>query len=843
MRSLIDGVKHILGVVNTMACIPPQSEIEAAYEAQLREAFAGRKDIDALVASGMKQFKVIQRRQMVEAFGEDVNVTVLLDEATDLNSITRGIAADIMRAKGVKYDPHRGWEDQFMELMQAKPDLLSVEVAERLASLNVDAVTFARGFKAITSESGAILQKAAAPAQHIKSAMMVASTPEEFTVINTLLGLGGRLSPTSRFGSFWDGTTTLIRASLTAPLSTAMRNILSVETIRLPADAMVQVFNNYLRRAFEAAAPKTRVTFLGKERSFFTEEVLTPGFAKANEIQALGIYTKLLTSSFKFKGKGKSNFKFVQEVLLKGGFTHERNELFMQFASDITLRKGGKVITKINQYASIINIQNRAQEILVRTAIMSSRIDDKLRQAGLTRAALEDPSIYSTVFTKEVIRKLVNETLDLTFAKQDFGAFGKAFINAVNKLGPIGAAELPFPRFLINAIEFGFDHSPLVISRFASKAERAAFRAGDPTRISQFAVGTGLWWATGKLYDACNKGNKWYELECGDEGDIFDIRPFVVGLGAMFFIHDVLRRREDGTLQEMNMEEVIEGIASTRTGDIKLFDAFNAASKEIAGIKENDPELQTRAWQEFVGGLIQGLGRPLKTLNDLLALAGQEELINVKSTANDPMIGPFIKEIPPGTPIFEQLGLTKGELPDAPSATRSGPIKTATSPLFALLGIPIRDPKNLIEKEIDRLDIPNRNVRFSSVDPILDEALNNELGPAMEEVVLPLLERGGLNGMTTPEQSKALKGFMRMAKGIAEVTVMGRKDEMTERLFRERLRRMSLDDRRILQDVAPEVSKSILELMIMHNADSFDSPEFSDATRRSIFIQLGVDDR
>ena len=82
------------------------------------------------------------------------------------------------------------------------------------------------------------------------------------------------------------------------------------------------------------------------------------------------------------------------------------------------------------------------------------------------------------------VTKAVDDALKFTYALTPDNFILKGFVDIVNKAPFLATGLLPFPRFMANAIEFQFRHSPLGFTSLLFPKEIAAIANGDMKKLS-----------------------------------------------------------------------------------------------------------------------------------------------------------------------------------------------------------------------------------------------------------------------------------------------------------------------------------------------------------------------
>ena len=254
-------------------------------------------------------------------------------------------------------------------------------------------------------------------------------------------------------------------------------------------------------------------------------------------------------------------------------FPKEKDRLFLNYASDVKSASGlankKGILNRVEGGVDILNIVNKTQEYITRRAVFLARLDESVKANGKfyknkTLEQLTKDGELNLLRPSE-ITVAIDKALETTFAK-DFNAskggfdrFAAKFIDVINSAPFLLTNIIPFPRFLMNAVKFQYDYSPLGILSFLSKGARAELSRGNTSVLSKATLGTGMILAAYALRNQSYAGEKWYEFKVGER--TVDVRPFNP-FASYLFLGDVIKRYQEGTLRNLD----VKGIASVLFG-------------------------------------------------------------------------------------------------------------------------------------------------------------------------------------------------------------------------------------------------------------------------------------
>lgn len=471
----------------------------------------------------------------------------------------------------------------------------------------------------------------------------------------------------------------------------------------------------------------------------------------------------------------RANKKLVDDVL--AAFPSERDTLFLRYSSDV-IGMGGKLEKAVNA----ANVFNRFQEFIFRRAKFASELDRRLRRKGTSlRQAVENNEIEN--ISAEDIKESVQSALDFTFAKEPESKLAQDFVDAVMR-SRVGTFVIPFPRFVTNAIRFNFETSPLGFVRLASPKTLKAIAKGDTSALSKAISGSTIFLTAWQLRNSEAAGEKWYELKVGDK--TVDIRPFNP-FAAHFFVADLIKRQKEGTLPRIQTSEIVEGLLSFRTGVSTGVAALDEIAESIVGIR--DKEEGVRAFTEVISRGFSGFLTPIRTLQDVVAEFDADEAIKRETISIESPVNI--------NPLIEPLPIARRLLPAKESPTREAAPRAQAGIFRQLTGLSLVEPKNPVEKKLDRLGFTFQEVLPRIGVAAYDNLVAKHMGRLVEERLTEFVQSPGLNDKPLHVQAelmrRALSPIRELARELAirDLAKAGRRDvilEVTKRRFPRRTR-------------------------------------------------------
>jgi hypothetical protein len=486
-------------------------------------------------------------------------------------------------------------------------------------------------------------------------------------------------------------------------------------------------------------------------------------------------------------------------------FPKEKDRLFLNYASDVKNSSGlankKGILNKVEGGVDLVNIVNKTQEYITRRAVFLARLDEAVKANGKfyknkTLEQLTRDGELNLLRPSE-ITVAIDKALDTTFAK-DFNAskggfdrFAAKFIEVVNSAPFILTNIIPFPRFLMNAVKFQYDYSPLGILSFLSKGARAELSRGNTSVLSKATLGTGMILAAYALRNQSYAGEKWYEFKVGER--TVDVRPFNP-FASYLFLGDVIKRYQEGTLRNLD----VKGIASV------LFGVRGTTGVYLVDSLINyftDPKLNKESMisgvQKLLGETAAGYLTPFQNFTDVYAQFFPEARA-VKETGGAEFTGAFTRRFPGSN--LPPLTSPTSYIIDKNGIPRASPIYKEDPLLTQVTGLSFIPPKNPAEKELDRLGFEQREIFRSTGIPELDRAYKDKLAVSIGF---------GLSGIvSTPEYQNMTESFKSLIvkKSLEKFKAEAKKDmqldtSLAPYLMQLKINSLDKDTRRILDDV------------------------------------------
>ena len=523
--------------------------------------------------------------------------------------------------------------------------------------------------------------------------------------------------------SLWQRLTNTYRGALVSNMATVMRNNIS-SLARVPID----VVTNLTDTVINAAANPFRAEKVG-----------------VNPMDAFAVITDRFNPA--------QNKKFYEQIRNVQPGVYQ--EMMATYASDIARVTKKDAFSKAEKAVDTLNLFGRVSETATRKAMFPVYLRREATKLGYNFDELVDAERLNEL-PEEAYQNALNATLDYTYSgrpKRD--SFADLFVRAIEKGGLPLATVMPFPRFMVNAMKFQFDHSPAGFARLLSKAEREKFAKGDTSALSKAMVGSSLLYAAYEFRNSENAGEKWYEAKM-DNGKTFDLRPFFPA-APYLLVADVIKRAQDGSVDlAFESKDILQGLTGAQFragGGLYVADEL-IRDLSSAGTNTEKAKTVAKQWLANLGG---GFLVPFQQFKDFYAQYNPEEA--VYRDAKDSAVGTLVRAVPGAQ---RALGVPEAELP-----TREGASVTVDPALRQLLGVTVRQEKNFLESEIDRLGLAPYELGPKTGDPETDRLINRDLGLIAERGVLPLVQSAQYKQLDDVRKVQAIRDIYAKARDVA----------------------------------------------------------------------------
>ena len=456
------------------------------------------------------------------------------------------------------------------------------------------------------------------------------------------------------------------RGGMVSQIATASRNLTSAG-LRMPVEALQSVAETAMYR-------------LGNEGVASAARALSPIAVGRGGVLRYSDTWKGAFAPLKHALGNRKDAKEYVDLLLAKPETHETfrrlfgniNEIQMLTGRGQATTAAGKVVDNVlsvgEDFVGDMNVFNRWQEFTVRRGVFLGQLENLTKREwgmdlievlneGKINALLDgslQPKGKRSFF--ELMEDSTKLALDITYAKQPETELGRKVASWITNasFGPVRATwVMPFPRFMVNAIELlgqytGGASIPLAKKMQGIVKGGAKLTTKDRQRISRNLAGTAAMFAAYK-YRTMEDAPEDYKMMAAGKGKVINTTP-QFPMRQVLMIGEIWKQAERGDLTEWllrpnNWKEISETFIGlnlrTGTGAQLTTDVVQGIESLIKGVDVTDASATEKAAKRigrFVGGLGVSWLTPFRQFPEAqraLGLRGTEQ----RDVAQDPELG------------------------------------------------------------------------------------------------------------------------------------------------------------------------------------------------------------
>ena len=442
-------------------------------------------------------------------------------------------------------------------------------------------------------------------------------------------------------------------------------------------------------------------------------------------------------------------------------------------------------IVNITRY---LNVLNTISDNAFKRAMFASELAKEVGGVAKLNKLIEEGKFASEI-TDEMFERATKQALELTYQKSyERGTIANSLISFFSQ--PIASLAVPFPRFIANAMEYTYQHAP-IIGMIETGAVFGVAGRDTSKRVAQQITGMGILGTAVMVRAAMGEETNWYESEIFK--DDYNVRAALGPFAPFMIVADVIVRswhdaKEVGATDVTDYtnpdiwKSVVSEMSANRTGRdlLESLGAGAAAGKGVVGFN-----LLDRSVTEIVetGGS--------KALVKLLATTGGN-LVNsatVPAGILDDIMGSIDPAylVKPGRTQVNFLDMliekSKRSMPRAPtederyfSPTRRGEVrKSGIVPLRGqAFGFTPLAEKNELEKEFVRLGLQDFTFySYPTDNPRLKQQLNKMYGEMSEDVLTPFIRSKAYKFSATGRPRTRAEKRVELTRVLQEVAMGG----------------------------------------------------------------------
>lgn len=459
-------------------------------------------------------------------------------------------------------------------------------------------------------------------------------------------------------------------------------------------------------------------------------------------------------SILNFAEIGKYLFERPEADLIADLYRNIDTEGYERFFSSFvdagvgTTKIAGKSGSMLETTGNMFNYFNKLSDNFFKKAAFAGELSRLVKQdTGKDLIQVIKEGRFSQINPK-LYNQAMDKAFEMVYQKTPkaesglFGQFSRGWLKMDKEAGFISGLLIPFPRFVINQIQFMYEHVPLVgaipLERFGAK-EGYVGRSGSK-RFAQQVSGFSLVAGFMALRNTQDPGTLWYNFET--EVGTKDLRPFLGPLNLELYVADVALKIHRGEPQP-DLVGLTQDLIQTAVGSSMRagsgLQAINEGIPEIAGMLKGENAEGTLKLQQFLGGIAGNymntytLMMPISVSKDLYSLT-DEQLRLIPETGG---------EVSTWDIMFAKAGRSLGPFHDnreprfslmrETPARKVNPLATMTS------GLNISENATDVEKEANRLQIRPyeiyRRFKFGPADVKIRQEVSQRLTSDLKDLI------------------------------------------------------------------------------------------------------------
>ena len=522
---------------------------------------------------------------------------------------------------------------------------------------------------------------------------------------------------------------------------------------------------------------------------------------------------------------GLANRKESEAVreIFQMGFGKEASKLFRELM-DVTDATNGKV-SRLHGVSRQLNALNTISDNMFKTAALTGNLKRQLNVL-YTKAVNESDAyakkfgrppeakdfnlieimkdgrfndVFGTKDGKKALKQAVEESLYFTYQRSPQNSVSRAFTQMVHSVPFVGTQFVPFPRFMMNAMRYTYEYSPLNLGMYSDILEAGIdvtkrVTGGSPNdevvkSYEQAAKGlVGMAALSGATAFRMSEfaGDNWYEGRT-DSGAKYDLRPMFPAAPFLFFGDLIARYLKNEPMFE-NKKIIQDAIQALTGAQFRAGMGLRVLESAVEEFNSGDPARAKKMAAEFAANTISTFTIPATVFQDTYNtfLAPDDERI-LRDNNSDSMLTLIINRslarIPANYALEKYIEKTVGDKigykapREFQSATSEETIRRITPITRQTQGILYRQKTNKFEAELSRLKILPSTVYRRSRNPDVDDLYSVLISQAVTDFLVPYIESDEYKNIKSyDKEGLSKKDLQRKALGtkITEFTKMAK---------------------------------------------------------------------
>ena len=336
----------------------------------------------------------------------------------------------------------------------------------------------------------------------------------------------------------------------------------------------------------------------------------------------------------------QSEAKVVRELFTEG-YGMEADKFFGTFLESATMsaRMGGD--TKLSKLGATVNTLNRVSDNIYKQAIFAGRLDQIVRRTmkkNVDGKAVER-SLADVIadgdfklIPEESMQDAIEKSLEFVYQAAPKGKniaadVGRGLIKYHQKLPFLVSAFMPFPRFVINQVDFVNAHMP-IIGLLGNAVQKKSFNARTAEGAEMYAqqlTGVGMLSVAYDMRSRQGPETEWYEYVTED-GKSINMMPIAGPFNAFLLAADYLYRTKEGLKQKPLTEQMKAAFQALGGPSFRAGTGLYTIDRLVEdSLREGEPSDKIkRAMARTAGDIINTFTLPLATVRDLVSLSDDQ---------------------------------------------------------------------------------------------------------------------------------------------------------------------------------------------------------------------------
>lgn len=449
----------------------------------------------------------------------------------------------------------------------------------------------------------------------------------------------------------------------------------------------------------------------------------------------------------------------VTRLLLEQGMPDTARKLFRE-AADLAATTGGE--SKLAKLGAKVNVLNTASDNFFKQAMLSASLKRRLSDQGQDLSKIIEEGKFNLI-DKKTINGAIEDALEFTYQSGFYGKRDETGLLARGTQGLLRthrevpfliSSAIPFPRFIANQLKFLHDHAPVlgmiplenigkkVKPKYGAKEfftlQKGEARENFTKRLSRQITGLGMLAVAYKWREKQGENARWNEFK-DDKGNFVNATAMYGPFSMFMLAADILYRynntdvggerdiRDISLTDTQYWRDALQAAAGSqfRTG-AGLY-AIDKLTDDLTGEGDFTESKGKKILGEFVGNIVNTFMIPLSVFKDLYSPFDKQSRYVPESEGAevdflDIVANRGFRSLPdigPDTALGRLLGAEEYDAPKADPFVTGSP--QAIDPFEKqLAGFTKRQPKNLLQNEMSKLNLQRYDVYKRDSNPVID---------------------------------------------------------------------------------------------------------------------------